>query len=203
MNVKMKVFSVICIVSVFLGCVSPPVKNLDSKGQNIICFGDSITEGSGVARDRSYPAVLSAYLNREVINAGVSGDTTAFALARLEEDVLKKDPFLVIIELGGNDFLQRVPRQETFKNLENIIKQIHRSGAAVALCDISSDKVFFGYSAEFEDLARRTGAIFISGVVKDILGNNALSSDFIHPNAQGYALMAERVYERLSEYYEF
>ncbi|MBI3118467.1 MAG: hypothetical protein HYZ00_07260, partial [Candidatus Hydrogenedentes bacterium] len=81
------------------------VANIANTRTAIVCFGDSITHGYGASPGRDYPARLAELLGTPVINAGVDGDTTASALKRLEEDVLIEEPRLVIVELGGNDFL--------------------------------------------------------------------------------------------------
>lgn len=186
----------IIAVILSLGCAGAPKQN----GRNIICFGDSITSGVGTEQGRSYPAVLAELAGREVINAGISGNTTFDALERLESDVLQKDPFLVIVELGGNDYLRGVPKAETLKNLGEIIVRIKARGAAVFLCDISSSFILSGYKNDFKDLAAKTGAVYIPGVMEGILDNERLKSDQIHPNAQGYELIAQRVWRKLSEY---
>ena len=93
------------------------IRNLHSAGETIICFGDSLTEGVGASAGDDYPSVLSRQLGSPVINAGVRGDTTAAALERLADQVLNKNPRLVILLLGGNDFLRQRPRRETRQNL--------------------------------------------------------------------------------------
>src|SRR6185369_16988165 len=96
------------------------VRNLDSRGANIIAFGDSLTAGYGAGGGEDYPTRLSALIGEPVINAGVSGDTTASALARLDADVLSRDPRIVIVGLGGNDFLGGVALPATEANLREI-----------------------------------------------------------------------------------
>jgi acyl-CoA thioesterase I len=91
------------------------LRNIRSPGEAIICFGDSLTEGVGAGSGEDYPAVLSRELGRPVINAGRRGDTTAGALERVSDAVLSKNPRLVVVLLGGNDFLRRLPRQDTRK----------------------------------------------------------------------------------------
>ena len=89
------------------------VSNIRSAGESISCFGDTLTEGVGASAGEDYPSVLSRQLGSPVINAGVRGDTTAPALERLADEVLNKNPRLVILLLGGNDFLRQRPRRET------------------------------------------------------------------------------------------
>src|SRR5438477_6779790 len=93
------------------------VRNLDSRGANIVAFGDSLTAGYGAGAGEDYPSRLSALIGTPVVNAGVSGDTTEGALARVDADVLARSPRMVIVGLGGNDFLQSVPIGVTETNL--------------------------------------------------------------------------------------
>src|SRR3954451_580699 len=93
------------------------VRNLKSRGANIIAFGDSLTAGYGAQPSEAYPTRLSALIEAPVLNAGVSGDTTQSALDRVANDVLARDPRIVIVGLGGNDFLQGVPIATTEANL--------------------------------------------------------------------------------------
>jgi len=107
---------------------APEVRNLDSRGSNIICLGDSLTSGVVAEPGQDYPSLLSGHLNKKVINAGVSGDTTRDALKRIKKDVMEQNPRMVIIILGGNDFLQKLPKEETFQNLEKMVDLVQSGG---------------------------------------------------------------------------
>ena len=181
------------------GC-APAIKNLDSKGKNIICFGDSLTYGTGAPDGEGYPFVLARLLNKDVINTGVPGDKTETALLRLQSDVLENDPYVVIVELGGNDFLEKVPKERTLRNLEEIIAEIQAAGAIVALCDLSSGIMLSGYRSDYGQIAGKTGSVFIPRLMEGILNNESLKSDPIHPNAEGYKIMAKRIYEAIKPY---
>ena len=109
------------------------VADLDSAGSNIIAFGDSLTAGYGASAGEDYPSRLSLLIGSTVINAGVSGDTTQDALARLDTDVLARDPRIVIVGLGGNDYLRSIPISATEANLRSIIRKIHDAHAMVVL----------------------------------------------------------------------
>ncbi len=101
---------------------SPNIKNSNPSGENIICFGDSLTYGTGASGGMDYPAQLSKMISKPIINAGVPGDTTESALERLEKDVLSRDPRIVLITLGGNDLKNNVPKEIAFNNLKTIIE---------------------------------------------------------------------------------
>jgi len=173
------------------------IRNIRSSGETIICFGDSLTEGVGAGTGENYPTVLSRRLGMPVINAGRRGDTTAQALQRLSEAVLRKRPRLVVVLLGGNDFSRRVPRHETRKNLEEIVRRIQAQGAMVAIAGIRLGFFTDEFSAIFEETAEQFGALYIPQVMKGVLRDASLRSDSIHPNAGGYRLMAERIGEKV------
>jgi lysophospholipase L1-like esterase len=191
------------IFFILISC-SPPIKNLDSKGKTIVCFGNSLTQGVGAeGEEETYPEVLGKLTGKEVINAGLSGDTTGTALIRLDVEVLNKNPFLVILELGGNDFLRHIPKEVTLKNLERIIMTIQDKGIQVALCDVSSGFILSGYRRDFKRLCQKTGAIFIPRLLEGILDNPSLKYDYIHPNGKGYRIIAQRIYQAISRYVSF
>lgn len=191
---------IIVFLLLFLAGCGYTVRNLDSEGKEIICFGDSITVGVGAPEGKDYTSFLSALLGKDVLNAGVRGDTTQNALKRLKKDVLSKDPYLVIVELGGNDFLQKVPREVTLRNLKKIISRIQGQGIMVALADVSCGLILKGYGKDFKKLARDSGSIFIPNLLKEILNKPSLKYDYIHPNEDGYKIMAERVYRSIKNY---
>lgn len=191
---------IIVFLLIFLAGCGYTVRNLDSEGKEIICFGDSITTGVGIPEGKSYAFFLSLLLGKDVLNAGVRGDTTQNALKRLKKDVLSKDPYLVIVELGGNDFLQKVPREVTLRNLKKIISRIQGQGVMVALADVSCGLMLKGYRKDFKKLARDSGSIFIPNLLKEILNKPSLRYDYIHPNEDGYKIMAERVYRTIKNY---
>jgi lysophospholipase L1-like esterase len=128
----------------------------------------------------------------------VRGDTTAQALERISEAVLSKNPRLVVVFLGGNDFLRRVPLRDTRKNLEEIVRRVQSQGAMVAIAGMRLGFFTDEYAAIFEETARQFGALYIPGVTKGILSDAALRSDPIHPNGAGYRLVAERIAEKLT-----
>ena len=173
------------------------IRNIRSAGETIICFGDSLTEGVGAAEGEDYPSALSRQLASPVVNAGRRGDTTADALQRLSDTLLSKNPRLVILLLGGNDFLRQRPRQETRKNLEEIVQRVQARGAIVAIVGMRLGLFTDEYARIFEETARQFGALYIPGVMKGILSDSKFRSDPIHPNGAGYRLIAERIAEKV------
>ena len=173
------------------------VRNLDSPGKNVIAFGDSLTEGVGARKGEDYPSLLARELQQPVINAGRRGDTTAQGLARLERDVLKRNPRLVIVLFGGNDFLRRVPLDRASKNLEEIIKRIQQQGAMVVLVGMRLGLFTDEYGPIYKKLAKQYDALLIPRALKGILSDRKLKSDSIHPNSAGYRLLAERILKKI------
>lgn len=192
---------IFCIFAV-IGCAKREVKNIDSKGKNIICLGDSITFGYGVSPGEDYPSALSKMVDIPVINSGIDGDTSSEALNRIDTDVIDRDPLLVIIEFGGNDFLRKISFDETLKNIEEMIKKIQSHGAMVAVADVSMGMIMSAYGKGFKHLSKKYNAIFIPHLLSGILTNPSLKSDFIHPNAEGYKIIAQRLYRTIIPYLE-
>lgn len=196
------VFIISCLLlTAFLsGCMKKKIDNTGSQGKNIICFGDSITFGYGVETKEAYPAALEKMTHKPVINAGIDGDTSTEAAKRLESDVLSRDPYLVIIEFGGNDFLRKVPTKVTVDNIRIMVDKIQARGAMVAIADISAGLLMRDYHRPYRKIAREKGAIFIPSIMSGIITNPKMKSDFFHPNVTGYKLIAERVYRCIKSY---
>jgi len=182
------------------GCAKKEIKNINSKGENIICFGDSITFGYGVNPGEDYPSDLAKMLNMPVINAGLDADTSSGGLQRIDAEVLEKDPLLVIIEFGGNDFLKKIPLEKTVKNIETMIQKIQEKGAMVALVDVRMGFVMRDYGSQYKRLSRKYQTIFTEPALSGIITNPQLKSDFFHPNADGYKLIAQRIYRSIIPY---
>jgi lysophospholipase L1-like esterase len=192
--VKRATLSSLASLLLLAGC-RPDVPNLESRGTTIVCLGDSITAGVGAAPGRPYPEILADRLGTEVINAGVPGDTTEDALARLDE-VLAHDPWLVIVEVGGNDRLRQVPPERTEAALRAIVQGL--LAARVVPLLVEFDAPFSGsYNAIFGRLADELSVPMVEDVVGEILVDPSLKSDPIHPNARGHELLAEAVAEEV------
>jgi lysophospholipase L1-like esterase len=178
----------IAAMSVVLAGCGGEVPNLGSRGSTIVCLGDSITAGVGARRGEGYPALLEAALGVEVIAVGVPGDTSADGRARLD-GALAADPWLVVVALGGNDLLRRRPTEATEADLAAIVEGVLAAGAVPMLVEVRGP--FFGRSAAmFERLGERYGVPVVDGVLADVLADRALKSDAIHPNADGYRVIA-------------
>lgn len=177
-----------------------PIKNYPStKNGPIVLFGDSLAAGEGATAGNTLADQLGKLEGRTVLNYGVSGDTTRSGLARLPV-ALAENPKVTLILLGGNDFLQKVPRKETFQNLEKIVTAFQKEGSIVVVLGVRSGIVGGGADEEFESLAKRTGAVYVSDVLSGVFAHADLMSDTIHPNNLGYAKIAKRIAPILTKY---
>ncbi|MDA0738267.1 MAG: arylesterase [Nitrospirae bacterium] len=168
-----------------------------------MAFGNSLTAGLGVAPDQSFPAQLQQRLNAagyhyRVINAGVSGDTTAGGLRRLDW-VLKSKPSIVIVELGANDALRGQPLAAMYSNLSELITRLRDSETAVVLAGMKIPPNYgldytTGFESIFEQLAREHGVTLIPFLLEGVAARPELNqADGIHPTAAGYEIVADTV----------
>jgi len=186
-------FTVVVLILGYRTFVAPPqVKEGSIPYNTIICFGDSLTYGTGAAQGKDYPSQLSKMIDKPVINAGVSGDTTARALKRLQRDVLARSPDVVLITLGGNDLKNGVAKDIAFENLKHIVESIQEQGARVIIGGLKFPLRDRGFARGYKKLADQTGAVLIPNIFKDLMGNRKLMSDPIHPNGEGYKMIADR-----------
>lgn len=182
---------------------APAAKALAAEPPVVLALGDSLTAGYGLAPDQSFPVQLEAALREagvpvRVINGGVSGDTSAGGLARLDW-LLGDKPDLVIVELGANDGLRGVDPAATRDNLDRIIARIRADGVHVLLTGMQAPpNLGRSYGAQFAavypDLAAKHGVdlypFFLDGVAADPALNQA---DGIHPSAEGVAVIVGRM----------
>jgi lysophospholipase L1-like esterase len=170
------------------------VANLGAPGEVVVFFGDSITQGYGVRPEESFPALVARDLGLATfVNAGVPGDTMAAGLVRIERDVLPHRPRLTLVEFGGNDFLRRVPLEETLENLDGIVKTLIAQGMMVVILEVNVGLMGDPYLQGYRAVAERHGAVLAEDVLRGILSQPDLRGDPIHPNARGHRVIADRV----------
>ena len=174
------------------------IKNLHNPGTAVVAFGDSLTAGYGAPKGSAYPAVLAAKLGREVINLGMSGETAAHAPSRLPE-VLAQNPHMVLIEFGANDFMQNRRMEDALAAVAEIVDAVQQAGAVAVIVDTGAPGMGH-YSRAYKKLAEEKGAVFVPGILEGIFNTRQYKSDMVHPNAAGYEIVAERVYERIKPY---
>jgi len=174
----------------------PALPQLD-RNAVVLAFGDSLTHGTGAKRAKSYPAVLADLIDRRVINAGVPGETTAEGRQRLEDALARHRPDLVLLCLGGNDFLQRKPDERTRANLAAMIETLRARDIPTVLLAVPEAKLLGGPHPMYAELAERYEIPLVRDAIADVLDERELKSDTIHPNAQGYRRIAEAVAQKL------
>lgn len=167
--------------------------NYPPKSGPVVAFGDSLVVGVGSTAGNDLFSLLSKRINEPIENFGVSGDTTAMGLARIDM-ALARNPRVTIILLGGNDYLKRAPKKETFDTLRAVIQKFQAGGSLVLLLGIRGGLLSDNYEEDFAQLAAETGSAYVPNILEGIVGNPQLLSDQIHPNDAGYALIAERVF---------
>jgi acyl-CoA thioesterase-1 len=174
----------------------------------IVAFGDSLTAGYGLSPAESYPTLLQKMLDAdgfkyEVVNAGISGDTSAGGVRRIDWSLDAGGVRFVILELGANDFLRGQPVTETRKNLSAIIERSKSRGARVLLAGMyTTTEAGSGYEQQidegFKSLAKEHGVTLIPFFLEGVAGKTELNQqDGIHPNAEGTRLVAATVYRYL------
>jgi acyl-CoA thioesterase-1 len=171
----------------------------------ILFYGDSLTAGNGLSVDEAFPALIQKKLtadgkNVKVINAGLSGETTAGGLARLDW-VLRQPVDIVVLELGANDGLRGLPLDQTEKNLQAIIDKMKTKNPAVKIIVAGMmvpPNMGPDYTTKFQkifpDLAKKNKAALIPFILQDVAGNEKLNNaDGIHPNVEGHKIVAKTV----------
>jgi acyl-CoA thioesterase I len=170
----------------------------------IVAFGNSLTAGLGVAQTESYPAQLQRTLDAagyayRVVNAGVSGDTTAGGVRRVSW-VLTSTPTIVILELGANDGLRGLSLRETKANLEKIIQQFQQASVTVVLAGMKlppnyGQEYTDGFEALYRGIAKQYHLTMIPFFLDGVAGSSSLNqADGIHPTGEGYRLIVEKVF---------
>jgi acyl-CoA thioesterase I len=163
----------------------------------VLAFGDSLTYGTGAAEEESYPAQLERLIGRRVVRAAVPGEVTAQALARLPEALDEHAPRLMLLCIGGNDFLRRLGNPQAEANVRAMVKLARGRGVQVLLIGTPEPGLRPAPPAFYAAIAREFELPYEDAAMAEVLRDNALKSDPIHPNARGYRVIAERLAERL------
>ena len=163
----------------------------------VLAFGDSLTYGTGANEEESYPAQLARVTGRRVVREGVPGEVSEAGLARLPAMLDEYRPRLLLLCHGGNDFLRRLPKEKAADNVRAMIRLAKDRGIDVLL--IGTPEIGFTLTPPefYAGIAKQFGIPYEGEVLTKILRSGDLKSDQIHPNAQGYRLMAERVADLL------
>ncbi|MBR7059178.1 MAG: transferrin-binding protein-like solute binding protein [Neisseriaceae bacterium] len=163
------------------------------KGGTIVALGDSLTTGYGAQHNAAYPFVLQEITGQRVINHGVSGDTSADLLKRVPQ-IADTRPSLVLLGIGGNDFLRQLDETTTRNNIVQAIQLLKEKRIPVVL--IAEPTLISGQIGDhpmYAEIAQQENVPLVSGLWSEILSNNALKSDQVHANDKGYRQFAEKL----------
>ena len=208
MEPRLRFLAVVTLVlTVAFTLLEPPEARGETARPKIVAFGDSLTAGLGVSREQAYPAQLGKRLTEEgldytVVNAGVSGDTTAGGVRRVEW-ILKSRPKLVIVELGANDGLRGLSLTQTRENLAMILQKLTDANVQVVLAGMKlppnyGKEYTAGFEQLFPDLARQFQVPLIGFLLDGVAARPKLNqADGIHPTEEGYRIVAETVYRTI------
>jgi lysophospholipase L1-like esterase len=191
--------AVLSAVAFLGGCGDTPRLPRIGPDAVILAFGDSLTHGTGAAETESYPAVLARLTGRTVINAGVPGEISADGLARLPAMLDEHRPALLILCHGGNDFLQRLDATTTAAHVRRMIDLARDRGIGVLLLGVPQFGLFLNVAPFYDEVAEESGVPYLGAVIPEVLGDRSLKSDTVHPNAAGYRMIAEAVYQELRD----
>lgn len=159
----------------------------------VLAFGDSLTYGTGANASDSYPAQLERLIGRTVVSAGVPGEVSAQALARLPDALQEHQPRLLVLCIGGNDFLRNLGMAQVAANVQTMVAVARQRGIDVVLIGTPERGLTVTPPSFYAEIAEQLGIPYEGKVIGEILRNSEFKSDPIHPNARGYRLIAERV----------
>jgi acyl-CoA thioesterase I len=192
-----RVFLLLTLVFV-AACGGPKLERLPSDAV-ILAFGDSLTFGTGANDEESYPAQLERLIERRVVRAGVPGEVTAQALARLPGALDEHAPRLLLLCIGGNDFLRRAGNAQAESNVRAMVKLARSRGIAVVLIGTPEPGLLVTPPAFYASIAEEFALPYEASLMGEVLRDPSLKSDPIHPNARGYRVIAERLAESLKK----
>ena len=186
------------------GCskTAKPRGNTLAREATLLCLGDSLTFGYGAAAGASYPDRLEQLTGHVTQNAGLNGDTAEGALARLPGLLRNNTPGLVLVSIGGNDFLRNVPPERTHAALKAIVQTAASSTQVVLIGQPGLLAAATGSLKDhpvYAEVATETGVALFAGGWAYVLARPELRSDQIHANAQGYGIFAERLADWLRD----
>jgi len=174
------------------GPASPKLPRLAADSV-VLAFGDSLTYGTGAAEQESYPAQLEQLIGRRVVRSGVPGEVSAQALERLPAALDEHAPRLLLLCIGGNDFLRRLGNPQAESNVRAMVKLAKSRGVDVMLIGTPQPGFSVTPPEFYAAIAREFRLPYEEGVIGEVLRDSSLKSDQIHPNARGYRVIAERL----------
>jgi lysophospholipase L1-like esterase len=195
----MSVLRWLVVFALISGCGERPRLERLPPDAVVLAFGDSLTYGTGANEEESYPAQLEKLIGRRVVRAGVPGEVTAQALERLPGALDEHAPRLVLLCIGGNDFLRRLGNPQAERNVREMVKLAQGRGVAVLLIGAPEPGFSVSPPAFYAGIAQEYRVPYEGGIIGEVLKDRSLKADPIHPNARGYRVIAERLAETLKQ----
>ncbi len=201
----LRILLFIAKLCVLFACSRAPKMAGVAKGSVVLAFGDSVTYGTGAQPGEDWPTLLAAKTGWQIVNAGIPGDTAQNGKDRIAALLDQHRPALVIVEIGGNDFLRRRSQAEVKEDLRRILATIRDSGAEAVLVAVPEFSMFAvvaekpSDAALYAELGKEEKIPVIAGVFSGVLSQTELRADTIHPNAKGYRVMAAGLFAELKK----
>ncbi|MGE5386887.1 MAG: GDSL-type esterase/lipase family protein [Betaproteobacteria bacterium] len=201
----MRLFLAILLAATLAACGGSTKMATLPAGTPVLAFGDSVTFGFGAGPGEDYPRQLATISGWNVSNAGISGETADAARARINAALEENKPALVLIEIGGNDFLHRRPEAAVKEDIRAIVTAVRQAGATPVLIAVPRAGILNAVAGRLDDsgiyaeLAKEERVLLVSSVFSNVLSDAALRSDAIHPNASGYRKLAEGIAAALAK----
>lgn len=195
----LSILTCLAVLGLLAACSKPSLEPLGHHAV-ILAFGDSLTAGKGTDAQSSYPAVLATLSGRQVVNAGISGETTAQGLARLPDALADTAPDLLLLMHGGNDILRNLGAAQAKENLRAMIELAIGRGIQVVLVGVPEKKLLSSSAPYYEALADEYELVFEEKLISRLLKKHALKSDSVHFNAAGYHEIARHLFGLLKEH---
>ena len=195
----------ILLAALLAAACSKPKEAVLPPGTRVLALGDSLTAPHGVTPEQAWPTLLATKTGWVVVNAGVSGDTSAGALQRLPGLLEEHNPQLVLVTLGGNDMLRRLPQGQTTANLGRMLALVKAHGAKAVLLATPKPSLagaaFNNLSAAefYREVAKDNQVPLIEDAMAEVLSDAQLKGDQLHPNAAGHALLEKKIFEALKK----
>jgi acyl-CoA thioesterase-1 len=181
-----------CVLAIAACGKSPHIERL-APDDAVLAFGDSLTYGTGASEQESYPAQLAQLIGRRVVAAGVPGEVSAQALLRLPAALDEYSPRLLLLCIGGNDFLRRLGKQQAAANVRAMVALARQRHVEVVLIGTPEPGFTVTPPEFYAEIAKEFAIPYQGDVIGEVLRHADLKSDPVHPNARGYHRIAERV----------
>ncbi|HYT48414.1 MAG TPA: arylesterase [Burkholderiales bacterium] len=194
-----RVVALMLIAALAAGCGERPKLERLPSDAVVLAFGDSLTFGTGASEEESYPAQLEKLIGRRVVRAGVPGEVTGQALERLPAALDEHAPRLLLLCIGGNDFLRRLGKQQAEDNVRAMVKLAKSRGVGVVLIGTPEPGLSVSPPAFYAGIAQEFRLPYEEGIIGQVLKDSTLKADPIHPNARGYRVIAERIAEMMKK----